>query len=373
MTPTYQKAAFYAVKLFLCLFFILNTSCSNEDLDDALTTEEIDENEGVDENEEVDENENMPNTGELVLESGFILDESKRILNYVLEQSEYDKYLKEEGDFKLISKKVYEHFKDDFDFIFILSNELQVPDGLYSGISYKVQNNIEGIGSGNYNGTSSYGSEGRLKSVIHMPVPGFVVNGPFLHEIVHYWGNHGFIPTTVGGHWGYSSIGGQLGGFDELVDLGNNTYQGKRNGQNGFGTFANGGNSLPYGNIELYIMGLIGPNELDDVQYAENPSSTGFGKFTADNIKTVTAADLIAEHGSRIPSVQNSQKEFTAITVVLSSTKMSAEAIATISTNLENFSRKAAPDGSWGGIYNFWQATQEKASLSIQLFDENMK
>jgi len=42
-----------------------------------------------------------------------------------------------------------------------------------------------------------------------------------------------------------------------LVDLVNYTYQGKMEGENGFGTFANGGNSVPYGNLELYLMGLM--------------------------------------------------------------------------------------------------------------------
>ena len=361
MTPTYQKTAVTVVQTFFFIFLIILSSCSKEDVEDIIDNE-------------VNEEKEIPITpDEAELAADFILDESNRLVNYILQKDEYDKYLEDEGDFSLISKKVYEHFKDDFDFIFVLSNEQQVPEGLYAGISYKVQNDVEGIGSGIYNGSSGYGSEGRLKSVIHLPVPGFIVNGPFLHEIAHYWGNQGFITTTVGGHWGYSNVGGQLGGFDEVIALGNNTYQGKMEGANGFGTFANGGNSVPYGNLELYLMGLIDVDELNDVQYAENPESQGSGKFTADEIITLTPTQLIAEHGSRVPSVENSQKEFNAITVVLSHEKMSDSDLATISTNLENFARKSAPDNSWNGLYNFWQATQKKASLTIQLSAVNMK
>ena len=361
MIPTYQKTALTAVQTFFLVFLVFLSSCSKDDVDDII---DIEVNE---------EKEEPISSNDAELADDFILDGSNRIVNYILPKSEYDKYLEDEGDFSMISKKVYEHFKDDFDFIFVLSNEQQVPDGLYAGISYKVQNDVEGIGSGIYNGSSSYGSEGRLKSVIHMPVPGFIVNGPFLHEIAHYWGNQGFIPTTVGGHWGYANVGGQLGGFNELVDLGNNTYQGKMEGENGFGTFANGGNSVPYGNLELYLMGLIDVNELNDIQYAENPESKGSGKFTADNIITLTVAELISEHGSRVPSLQNSQKEFNAITVVLSHEKMSDSTLATISTNLENFARKSAPDSSWNGLFNFWQATGERASINIQLSEGNLK
>lgn len=361
MTPTYQKTALTAVKTFFFIFLIILSSCSKDDIEDIID-EEV--------NKEV-EVPIPPDNAQLA--DDFILDESNRVVNYILPKDEYDKYLEDEGDFSLISKKVYAHFKDDFDFIFVLSNEQQVPEGLYSGISYKVQNDVEGIGSGIYNGSSGYGSEGRLKSVIHLPVPRFIVNGPFLHEIVHYWGNRGFIPTTVSGHWGYSNVGGQLGGFDELIAMGNNTYQGKMEGVNGFGTFANGGNSVPYGNLELYLIGLIGVNELNDVQYAENPERQGSGKFTADEIITLTPAQLIAEHGSRIPSVENSQKEFNAITVVLSHEEIADSNMATISTNLENFARNSPPDASWNGLFNFWQATQGKASLNINVLDESIK
>jgi len=361
MTPTYQKTALTAAATFLFIFLILLSSCSKDDVDTIIDEQG---------NEEIE----VPITpDDAQLADDFILDDSNRVVNYILPKSEYDKYLADEGDFSLISKKVYEHFKDDFDFIFVLSNEQEVPEGLYAGISYKVQNDVEGIGSGIYNGSSGYGSEGRLKSVIHLPVPGFIKNGPFLHEIVHYWGNQGFIPTTVGGHWGYSNVGGQLGGFDELIAMGNNTYQGKMEGANGFGTFANGGNSVPYGNLELYLMGLLDVDELNDVQYAENPEAQGSGQFTADEIITLTPAQLLVEHGSRIPSVENSQKEFNAITVVLSHGKIADSDLATISTNLENFARTSAPDGSWNGLYNFWQATQEKASLTIQLSEGNLK
>ncbi len=308
-----------------------------------------------------------------VFEENFVLDTENRFLNYVLPATEYNKFLQGDGDFVMVSNKVYEYLNDDFDFIFILSDEVKKPDDLYFGITRKVKNDVEGIGGNIYDNTANYGSKGALKSIIHMPETRFVRNGPFLHEIVHYWGNYSFIPTTVGGHWGYSSVGGQLGGFDELVDLGSNAYQGRLNGRDGFGTFANSGNLIPYGNLELYIMGLIGANELESVQVAENPVSTGSGGFTADNITTYTAANLIAQHGERVPTTQNAQKTFKGITVVLSTTKLTDDKIAELNSDLENFSRNAAPDSSWGNLHNFWLATGGKATLDITVSQANIK
>ncbi len=355
------------VYLFLIAIALACFSCSSDDSNDM-------DNQGGTDNPIIDNPDPDPTDGDGNFDENFALDKDNRFVNYVLPAVDYDKFLQGDGDFEMVSKKVYESFNDDFDFIFILSDEENKPDGLYFGITRKIKNDVEGIGSRLYDNTSTYGSQGALKSIIHMPATKFVRNGPFLHEIVHYWGNYGFIPTTVGGHWGYSSVGGQLGGFDELVTITGNEYKGRLNGRDGFGVNANGGNSIPYSNLELYIMGLIGADELASVQVAENPvrSATERGVFTADNITTYTATDLIARNGERMPSTQNAQKAFKGIAVVLSKTKLSDEKRAELNTNLENFSRNEAPDTSWG-LVNFWQATGERATLDVTISQENIK
>ena len=80
---------------------------------------------------------------------------------------------------------------------------------------------------------------------------------------MHHWGNHSLstgnlaaysfdqnvqLPEdklkqiNAGSHWGISSVNGQLGGFDlsTLQELPGNWYTANR-----FGTYANGGNSIP--------------------------------------------------------------------------------------------------------------------------------
>lgn len=346
----FRVKQYLLVPSIVCIFIFCILSCSKDDTTDSTEV-------GVD--------------PEITFEENFILDKDNKLINYVVSEGDYNKFITGDGDFEMVSKKVYEYLNDDFDFLFILSVEEEQPSGLYFGITRKVKNDIEGIGSSIYNSTATYGSQGTLKSIIHMPKTEYIRNGPFLHEIMHYWGNYGFIPTTVGGHWGYSSVGGQLGGFDELIDLGSNTYQGNVNGREGFGTFANGGNTLPYGNLELYLMGLIKANELESVQVAENPQSAGDGKFTADNITTMTAADLITQHGARVPSEQNSQKSFKGITIVLSTSKLSEEKITSINSDLDNFAKNGTPD--WGGFFNFWQATGERATIEIGIAQANIK
>lgn len=275
----------------------------------------------------------------------------------------------------MVSNKVYEYFNDDFDFIFIIAEEEIKPDGVSFGTNQSIKRDIEGLGGGPFNNTSSYGSDGKLASIIYMPLIRYVRNGPFLHEIAHVWGNKGFIPSTVNGHWGYSSIGGQLGGFDELEELGDGKYLGRMNGNNGgFGTFANGGNSIPYSNAELYLMGMIPEAQLESIRVAENPvNAEGAGVFTADKITTYTQADLIANNGPRVPSFNDAPKSFKGIVVLISPSAISEEKKEMTNSNLENFVKQGEPDTNWGNSYNFWKATNGVGSFEISINAENFK
>ncbi|MEP3209977.1 MAG: hypothetical protein ABJN95_12340 [Maribacter sp.] len=354
-------------------FLLFGISCSTDattllDEDDSISEDVEETNDDTPSDEEVD------TSGAVVFDQDFTLDATRTVANYVLSQADYAQFLAGDGDITMVAEKAYEYLDDDFDYIIILSVEETQPSGLFYGRSHLIQNQVQGLGTGVYNNAASYGSAGKLKSIIYMPRTEYISNGPFLHEIAHSWGNKGIIPSTVGGHWGFASTAGQLGGFDQIEDLGNNTYRGSLNGQNGFGTFANGGNSVVYGALELYTMGLIGPDELGSIQVAVNPEWTqNAGEFTADAITTYTAQDLINEHGVRVPSVSDSQKDFKALTVVISTAEISQEQIDTISANLENFSRQGAPDGSWGSLKNFWLATQGKATFDFTVAQESIQ
>jgi hypothetical protein len=341
-------------------------------LENSADTEEPIENpnpENPDDDTTDNDNGNELPAGSVTLADNLILDKDHRFVNYILPQTEYQKFLEDQADFKAVTKAIYTHLDDVYDFVFILAVAQDQPESLgYYGINHTVQNPTQGLGGNVYDNTAAYGSKGRLKSVLFMPRTEYIKSGPFLHEIAHYWANHGFIESTVGGHWGYASTGGQLGGFDELVTLENGSYQGKMEGQNGFGTFANGGNSVPYSNVELYMMGLIGPDELEPIQVAQNPKpASQFGQFTADGFTTLTAQDLIAEHGPRIPDHTQAQKEFTALAIIVSPEALSTEKLEQVNTDLENFARPAQVDSSWGNTYNFWMATAQKATLKVDV------
>ncbi|WP_411030762.1 hypothetical protein [Spongiimicrobium sp. 3-5] len=371
MKPALIRSTSLYTPFILLLLFTLILSCSKDAISEV-------EN-GIPQSEETDMDDTTGDMGEppaagVTFESGFILDGARTTLGMVLSQEEYSKFIGGEGDLALVTQKIYQYIEDDYDLIIILSVETSHPDGLFFGRSSFIKNDVMGIGAPIFDNTATYGSSGRLKSIIYMPRSEYIRQGPFLHEIAHSWGNHGFLDTTVGGHWGYASTGGQLGGFDELVSLGNDTYRGRLNGGDGFGTFANGGNTVPYGNVELYIMGLIGADDIEPVQLAVNPvAGATFGEFTADAIETITAADIVAQHGARVPNVENSQKNFKALTVLISPETIEQDKIDATHSDLENFSRQAEPDASWGNALNFWEATDARATIDFTVLEANIK
>jgi len=273
----------------------------------------------------------------------YILD-SGRVSNLIVSSSLYQEMADgtvSSNQLAQLSNALYDFYEDRFDFILLSNAQTELTAGYY-GKHFSVQNDTQGIGTSIYDNAANWGSHapgqaggGKLQGVIHFPYVNGLVNGPGLHELTHRWANHiaEAFPTSTGGHWGFSSVGGQLGGWAEgtLTALGGNQYQANRGGgASWFGTFANGGNSLPYGNLELYLMGMIPASQLLGIEYASNAAwvNSGSGIFSADAINQVSAQSMINTLGARLPAFQNSQKLFNVLSVIISTSRISAQQFA---------------------------------------------
>ena len=271
------------------------------------------------------------------------------------------------------STDFYRWFEDEFDYLLFLSNfsgSGAVSNFGYFGIYLSVMNDTLGTGASTFF-NSRYGSGGRLRGVIHFPYLEALRSGPALHELLHAWANFS-VPTAVGGHWGFSSANGQLGGFDfaDLVDLGDGRWTAGR-----FGTFANGGNGVPYSPIELYFAGLVAREEVPDLWVAEDGewledesgavvrSDDGTPVFTADNVRTWSIADIVAKNGERNPAmVERPHQRAAVILLVDDSGNPSAEDLQTLSEHAAWLSLQG-DDGS--RLYSYYEATGGRGSLTL--------
>ncbi|GGG32323.1 hypothetical protein GCM10011344_36570 [Dokdonia pacifica] len=282
---------------------------------------------------------------------------------------------------------IYQFFGDDFDFVFLILNEDTRPNNLPFGQLINVSNAIEGIGKNIFDNSSNYGSNGQLKAVMHLTRRDYLRAGPSLHEIMHNWGNSGIYTESVSTtgddltsfpyipHWGFTggSNKGQLGGFSQstLIENGGNSYT-----VEDFGPNANGGNSVPYSQMELYLMGMIPITDVDPFDVFTDitslsvtpPDDPDEFHFEANDRTTYTPALIESTLGTRTPSYIDSQKDFKLLVLILTDTPLSTNQWDLVNDHSEKFGRPASDDASHTN--NFWEATNGIGTLETgNLFD----
>jgi hypothetical protein len=307
-----------------------------------------------------------------------------RVASILMTPAEYNSWISND-DFNnstisepLISD-IYQKFEDDFDFIFLILNEATQPSNLnYAGQLNRVSNTIEGTGVPVFDDSSNFGSAGKLKSLMQLTQINFLLDGPTSHEILHNWGNF-VIPSEavsdfgtnltsfpLGGHWGFTggNTKGQLGGFDQntLVDNGDGSYT-----VDAFGLNANGANSIPYNDIELYLMGMIPLSEVavfDGFTTITSVINNGNDTWTFEATKTnYTPASLNTLLGNRVPSSTTAQKDFKALVLVITDTPLTTAEWDLIDLQAELYSRTS--DDGFPSLYNFWEATRGLGTIEM--------
>ena len=314
----------------------------------------------------------------------FELHPNNRVSSLLMSPNEYNEWVNNDGFSNNslrtdLVQDIYQRFNDDYDFIILLLNEPSIPENLsYYGRLIGVSNSVEGIGLSSYDFSSEYGSSGKLKALIQMTGLEYLKYGPALHELAHQWANFALPTHSVsstgsdltsflfGSHWGFTggNTKGQLGGFEQssLVDNGQNSYS-----VGEFGTFANGGNGVPYNDLELYLMGMLPISEVADFDMFANITAldivSSTFNFSAEDRTTFTPESLEELLGQREPSFEDSQKDFKILAIVLTDNSLSEEEWTKVDATVEWFSN---PGDDESYLYNFWEATRGIGTVTIQ-------
>lgn len=319
--------------------------------------------------------------------SEIVVSPSCRFASLVLTENEYAQW--DDSLFETYTQKIYEKFNDDFDFIVFVLNEPTKPAKYtYYGINYLVSAQESGIGlESSFDNTQYYGSAGRLQSVIHLPMSNGIAYGPFLHEIEHRWANYAFPSInfnnySVPSHWGImgGSTPGQLGGFQESLLESNIDGSPSKYKIPYFGQYANFGNSVPYNDLELYLMGMIPLsqvqpftvfNSIDSSRITSDAiNKTNYYIFSSQEKTTYSPTTIEALLGQRVPDYTASQKNFKILFVVVSDSSLTTEEYAQYDADIESFCRPASNDMS---MYNFWEATRGIGTLTAEHIDASLK
>lgn len=273
---------------------------------------------------------------------------------------------------RALANIIYDNFEDRFDFL------IAAPScDLCSGTNYHSQIKPRATGLGknlsSVDISSTYGSQGGLYSFVHLVSPGVLKQGPGTHEIMHAWAAPSMFGSGNSGHNGYSNLGGILGGWKPgtLRELGQDRYS--IEAMTSFPDIAPNGWAaplMPYGNFELYLAGLIGPDQVGhDIKLATNFTWVDKANrtFSATSIQTTTMDDFIELNGPRQPSHLTSQKDFEAMQVVVSSEPLTKKEFNDFSADVYWFQSSKKDDDD--SKYNFWESTKGKARIFFNQSD----
>ncbi len=297
-----------------------------------------------------------------------------RAVSLQLTQSAYDDYL-QRRNVQGITPILYATFRDDFDFITLLINEDNVPPSFGAVAFYNpARNDVQNIGLTTFDNTTSYGSAGKLQGVLILGGKSHLRKGPSLHEICHQWANY-LIPTefpgsAIGPHWGISggNSRGQLGGFVQSTLSDTRTAPPSPNwSASDFAGQTLGGNSGPYNQMELYLMGMIPLEDVDPFDVFLNVRDIiTDGRFVAWNSNTkinYTAEKIRDEFGIRLPLPADAQKDFRMLVVML--TPQPLTDAEWLNFNDQVFRFGIAGDDGEARNYNFWEATGGRATMKV--------
>ncbi len=231
-----------------------------------------------------------------------------------------------EGAFSA-TQKLYSVFPDMFDFVVVMpAVNILDPERNYvenSPYFVRAKNEIENIGIDLFDNTADFGSQGRLMGMIyHSWGDGQILD----HEIGHAWSADigeslglTWCPDCGGNHWNpLATIGGQIAAFLFHPQVQYGAGHLKDNGNGSFRIERDPDDNQLYSELDLYIMGLIPASEVSPIKVLVNPNLSDHENVTADTVRTVTIEEIMqSEGGERVPSFQNSQKDFNAAFIVV--------------------------------------------------------
>jgi len=227
---------------------------------------------------------------------------------------------------EVVAKEFYKTHTDRYDFLVFFSDfDFPMPKDAVAFYN-RVKNDIKGIGLGDIDNSTYFGSSSVLQGTIDMgnlsniaadPLdPGFSFTmGTLSHELMHRWGAYvHFKPAGIGGT--SSDLLGQLDShWSFLLDTKGSLEYGNNWRDNGNGTFTSFPGRKYFSPLDLYLMGLIDKSAVSPMLLIANPDVdpkqvSQSGVTIGGLPRYVTIGDITNAEGERIPNFHDSQKSF---------------------------------------------------------------
>jgi hypothetical protein len=281
------------------------------------------------------------------------------------------------ADFRGLVHRLYDYFPDSFDFVDVVFQTGIVANRYHFG----VKNVVSGIGSGIFDNSFDYGSNGRLLGLTIYPASDFFDGGQeaHSHEIGHQWINFLKQTTLATGtpHWPLSSLANGLMGFS-IPGSGAGGDYGCRLTPVATGIeLTSFSGARTYTDLDLYLMGLKPASQVGDhyvwinQQAALNQNCLGVVAYS--QFRKIGINDVIASTGARNPAWPNAQRDFKVAVIVLSDAKLSPEAMAFYDFFAQRVDARSPLDvhqGFYTGTgHPFYVATSGLGTMSARVRD----
>jgi subtilase family serine protease len=221
-----------------------------------------------------------------------------------------------------VTQSFFAENPDVYDFVVVLTN-FEWDAGNARGLYWSIFNDVQGIGVGQFDSSLFWGSE-RIQGYIDGSVlSGFLHQDGTLdvtwveqllnHEIGHRWLAH---PTFLDqGSLSEDLIGQDGSHWSFLLDSQASYMYGSEWTDNGDGTFTATAHRERYSELDLYLMGVLPPEEVSPFTLLVNPDIDPNqipqpGATIVATPRTITIDDVIAAEGPRSPSAEETVHEF---------------------------------------------------------------
>lgn len=280
-----------------------------------------------------------------------------------------------------------EHYEEQYDFLFVFTDH-SLPSGVIGKFEAVNREAKPGTGHEIEIAAGGYKTTGRLRGVVGVQwrTP---VGPPLSHEIMHYWAvgldeRLGFgagLGVSYLPHWGFTSVHGQLGGYDAST-LRCETPEGAMppsctalpsgRFRHVVGSFYPTSNPpVPYASLELYLMGLMPASEVQATFDVLDQAEEVDGSFDpdaativveADGISQIDFADVLARHGE-VALRDADERSFSAAFIVVSSAPATAEVLQDVAEWAAAFGNR----GTSPVVTPFETLTGDRATLNTEL------
>lgn len=233
-----------------------------------------------------------------------------------------------------VARKFYETHADAYDFLVVLPTFNVDLGQEAAGLHNVVRNAVQGIGLPAHDLGAQFGSTARLKGYVDVRALTPDAQGTTLesaaaivaHEVAHQWsGRVAYLdPVTKarrtdllgreGAHWSF------------FLDSDASVLYGSDWTQVAVGSFSSAHSRLRYSSLDLYLMGLLAPDEVGpltlltpgaQVSYGAEDVPPADGTRIDATARTLSILDVIAAEGARVPAMAQSQKSFRAAFILL--------------------------------------------------------